>query len=61
MLLGIAAWFDWRSLVGVVLSGLACLGMLQLAQARIGGITGDVLGAVVELTEIALLMGMARP
>ncbi len=61
VLLGIAAWFDWRSLVGVVLSGLACLGMLQLAQARIGGITGDVLGAVVELTEVALLVGMVRP
>ncbi len=61
VLLGIAAWFDWRSLVGVVLSGLACLGVLQLAQARIGGITGDVLGAVVELTEIALLFGMVRP
>ena len=61
VLLGIAAWFDWRSLVGVVLSGLACLGVLQLAQARIGGITGDVLGAVVELTEIALLLGMVRP
>lgn len=61
VLLGIVAWFDWRSLVGVVLSGLACLGVLQLAQTRIGGITGDVLGAVVELTEIALLIGMVRP
>ena len=61
VLLGIAAWFDWHSLVGVVLSGLACLGVLQLAQARIGGITGDVLGAVVELAEVALLVGMVRP
>jgi adenosylcobinamide-GDP ribazoletransferase len=61
VLLGIVAWFDWRSLVGVALSGLACLGVLQLAQARIGGITGDVLGAVVELTETALLIGMVRP
>jgi adenosylcobinamide-GDP ribazoletransferase len=61
VLLGIAAWFDWRSPVGVMLSGLAFLGVLQLAQARIGGITGDVLGAVVELTEIALLVGMVRP
>ena len=60
-LLGIGAWFDWRSLVAVVFSGLACLGVLQLAQARIGGITGDVLGAVVELTEVAFLVGMARP
>jgi len=61
VMLGVAAWFDWRSLVGVALSGLACLGVLRLAQARIGGMTGDVLGAVVELTEVALLLGMVRP
>jgi adenosylcobinamide-GDP ribazoletransferase len=61
VLLGIATWWDWRSLAGVALSGLLCLGLLRLAQARIGGVTGDVFGAVVELTEIALLVGLARP
>ena len=61
VLLGIAAWFDLRSLVGVVLSGLTCLGVLQLAQARIDGVSGDVFGAVVELAEVALLVGMVRP
>ena len=60
VLLGVGAWFDWRSLAAVAFSGLACLGVLQLAKARIGGITGDVLGAVVELTEVAFLVGMAR-
>lgn len=54
-------WFDWRSLVGVAFSGLACLGVLRLAQARIGGMTGDVLGAVVELSEAAFLLAMVRP
>ncbi len=61
VLLGIAVPFDWRSLVAVVLSGLTCLGVLRLAQARIGGVTGDVFGAVVELAEVVLLMGMVRP
>jgi len=60
LLLGIAAWWDWRSLAAVALSGLTCLGVLRLAQARIGGVTGDVFGAVVELTEVALLLGLAR-
>ncbi len=56
-----AAWWDGRVLLGVALSGLACLGMVQLARARIGGVTGDVFGAVVELAELALLIGLARP
>ncbi len=60
-LLGLGAWFDWRSLVGVLLSGLTCLGVLQLAQARIGGVTGDVFGTIVELAEVALLLAMVRP
>jgi adenosylcobinamide-GDP ribazoletransferase len=58
---GIALWWDWRSVAGVALSGLMCLGLLRLAQARIGGVTGDVFGAVVELTEIAFLAALVRP
>jgi adenosylcobinamide-GDP ribazoletransferase len=58
--LAIGAWWEPRSLGGFLLSGLACLGVLRLAQARIGGVTGDVFGAVVELSEIAFLLGMVR-
>lgn len=61
LMLGSAQWYDWRSLAGVALSGLACLLVLRLAQARIGGVSGDVYGAVVELSEIALLISMVRP
>lgn len=61
LLLAVGAWWDLRSLFGAALSGLACLGVLRLAQARIGGVTGDVFGAVAELGEIAFLLGMARP
>ena len=60
LLTAAALWFDWRSLVGLLLSGLACLLVLRLARARIGGVTGDVYGAVVELTEIAFLIGLVH-
>jgi adenosylcobinamide-GDP ribazoletransferase len=61
LLLAASLLVDWRSLLSAALAGLACLGVLRLAQARIGGVTGDVYGAVVELSEIALLLGMVRP
>ena len=54
-----AAWFDWRSLLGVALAALATFGVVRLAQARIGGVTGAVFGAVVELSETALLVAFA--
>jgi adenosylcobinamide-GDP ribazoletransferase len=60
VVLGVMTWWDWRSLVALAVSGLVCLGVLHLAKVRIGGVTGDVFGAVVELTEIALLVGLAR-
>lgn len=53
-----AILWDWRTAVALLLAGLACWGVLRLAQVRIGGVTGDVYGAVVELAEIALLVGM---
>jgi cobalamin synthase len=34
--------------------------VLRLARARIGGVTGDVYGAVVELAEIACLFGLTQ-
>jgi cobalamin 5'-phosphate synthase/cobalamin synthase len=60
VLLGLLAPFDWRSIFGVGLSAVACFGVLRLAEARIGGVTGDVYGAVVELSEIALILGLAQ-
>jgi adenosylcobinamide-GDP ribazoletransferase len=60
-LLGMAMWWNARSMIGVALAGVTCLGILRLAQSRIGGVTGDVFGAVVELSEVALLVGLAQP
>jgi adenosylcobinamide-GDP ribazoletransferase len=56
-----ALWLDGRSLFAVLLPALASLGVLRLARSRIGGVTGDVYGAVVEVAEIACLIGLARP
>jgi len=60
LLLGGGLWFDRRSLLGLALAALACLLVLRLARARIGGVTGDVYGAVVELTELAFLISLAH-
>jgi len=45
----------WRL---VLLAFLAALLVRQLAKRKIGGQTGDVLGATQQITEIALLMGL---
>jgi adenosylcobinamide-GDP ribazoletransferase len=50
LLLGMQGWI--ALLVGL----LAAAAVLVLAKARINGITGDVLGALVEMTEIAVLV-----
>lgn len=43
----------------ILLSGLSTLGLARLARARIGGQTGDVLGAAQQLAEAAALCGAA--
>jgi len=54
LLTGLAGW---RGLL-VVLVGLAVSwGVLSLAKARLGGVTGDVLGLIVEFTELVTLLG----
>jgi adenosylcobinamide-GDP ribazoletransferase len=51
-----------RGLVALLVAGGAIWGALRLARARIGGVTGDVYGLVVELCELAvLLVFAARP
>ncbi len=47
---GLAAW---------IAAGLAGFAMIRLARARIGGYTGDVLGAIEQLGEIAVLLAAA--
>jgi adenosylcobinamide-GDP ribazoletransferase len=41
--------------VALIVAGGVSLGMRAVARAKIGGQTGDILGATQQLTEIALL------
>ncbi|WP_119461594.1 adenosylcobinamide-GDP ribazoletransferase [Rhodospirillaceae bacterium SYSU D60014] len=45
-------------LIAFVVAGLAALAMTGLARRQIGGYTGDVLGAIQQLTEIAMLLAI---
>ena len=45
-------WGDRTVLAAVA----AMLGVTGLARARLGGVTGDVYGAVIELAELAILL-----
>ena len=53
------AVLGWRGPVLWASAGLALLGMGRLATARLGGLTGDVYGAIVELTETVMLVIVA--
>lgn len=46
----------WIGLLAVVLGAGVAFGVVRLAVRRLGGITGDVLGATVELTLLAMLL-----
>jgi len=46
----------WRGPVLWAVAGLTLLGMGRLATARLGGLSGDVYGAIVELTETITLV-----
>lgn len=46
----------WLSLSALMFAALVSLGVMRMAQARLGGVTGDVLGLTVELSEIAVLL-----
>jgi adenosylcobinamide-GDP ribazoletransferase len=46
-------------LLALAVGGLAALGLGQFWRGRLGGITGDVLGAGVEVAELGALLAMA--
>lgn len=47
----------WAGLVAVVAAALVAYGIVRRCVRRLGGITGDVLGAMVELSLLVLLLG----
>jgi len=47
----------WRGLAAVLCAHVAAWLVLRLAQKRLGGMTGDVYGLVVELAELVILAG----
>jgi len=54
-----AAWFGGRGAAALILAYLTAFGVGALARARLGGQTGDVLGATCELAEAAALLAFA--
>jgi adenosylcobinamide-GDP ribazoletransferase len=50
---------DWQGLVGAALAVLATVALVRLAHARIGGVTGDLYGLVVEVCETVILLVFA--
>jgi len=49
----------WAGAATILVAAAATLGMARLARAKIGGQTGDVLGATQYLTELATLLTLA--
>lgn len=57
---GAAGWFDRRALLGLVIAPFVVLTAGHWAASRLGGgLTGDVYGALCELTELLCLWGAA--
>lgn len=54
--LGLALALGWSGLLAVTLGLLAAFGVLTLARNRIGGVTGDVFGLLVESVETVVLL-----
>lgn len=46
----------WRGLAAFLLGCLAALGIYRLARDRLGGVTGDILGLMVETVEVIMLL-----
>lgn len=57
--LGLALALGWSGLLALALGLLVALGVLMLAKNRLGGVTGDVFGLLVESVEIVVLMAFS--
>ena len=57
--LALGVFGDLRVLVAVLLVHLLAFGLMAFARQRLGQVTGDVLGLIIELCELALLLTFA--
>lgn len=51
-----AGAFGWRGLMAWVAATIVTLGIARIAQKRLGGLTGDVYGAIGEVVEVTVLL-----
>ena len=59
LVLGAIGWISWYSmLIGVAVAALAAAWLVKLFVRRIGGYTGDRLGAVQQVTEVAFYLAL---
>ena len=59
LVLGAIGWISWYSmLIGVAVAALAAVWLVKLFVRRIGGYTGDCLGAVQQVTEVAFYLAL---
>jgi len=52
----LCVYVGWSGVLAVLAALLATLAIFRLARGRIGGLTGDVLGCAVEISELAVLL-----
>jgi len=58
--LGLAGWLlGTAGLVSVAFGLIAGIAVLMMSRRRLGGVTGDVLGATIEITTAATLVALA--
>ena len=51
-----SGWRGGQTVLAVLLAFIGTFAMLRLARSRLGGVTGDVFGLVVEMTELFVLL-----
>jgi adenosylcobinamide-GDP ribazoletransferase len=54
--LGLAVLSGWRGLAALVLGCVCAAGIFRWARQRLGGLTGDVFGLMVEIVEVVVLL-----
>jgi len=57
--LALAALVGWVGVLGLILAHLTAWAVFRLARSRLGGLTGDVFGLLVELAELTVLLAFS--